>query len=286
MIYLQNGKEEYKTEAIELLKKVPSLRIRYAGKTIPAEKFAISTSERMISGEKAILLPAYEFMYIWNIWAILDKHQEAVNPILSNIESTIKNLPKIDSGNKHKKHYLNIFIQCLIKLFFNVEDTDTPMDSYLGLTLLKGMCLRSLNKCEEAERCFLEVIEFEKRLAVDTYLAPHASFELGMTHVKMSKIDTACEWLEKAKRDYSGYLLETMVHFKVHCATRNIKVIAKEIANGVISSDSDESLNSISQPDLADEAKEVEYVTNSLQKLEPVIKNDICSRNEEITVNL
>lgn len=105
-----------------------------------------------------------------------------------------------------------------------------------------------------------------------------------MTYARMGKIVRATEWLEKAKKEYTGYLLETMIHFRVHCATRHIKRLAKETNNEVASSDSDESLSTIST---ALEAKEVDFNSPpSLQKIEPVLTRDIIKCGEEIAVNL
>lgn len=87
--------KEERAEIMELLKKVPSLRIRYAGKTIPAEKFAITTSERNVSGVKELIAPGLEFMYIWNIWAILEKDKKLVDPILDLIESKLSKLKHV-----------------------------------------------------------------------------------------------------------------------------------------------------------------------------------------------
>lgn len=92
--------EDLKKQTMELLKKVPSLRIRYAGKTIPAEKFAITTSERYVTGEKELIAPALEFMYIWNIWAILEKKKELVDPLLAIIESKVAKLANVLSKSQ------------------------------------------------------------------------------------------------------------------------------------------------------------------------------------------
>lgn len=35
-------------------------------------------------------------------------------------------------------------------------------------------------------------------------------------------------WLERARKEYTGYLLETLVHFRVHCALRTIKTKERE----------------------------------------------------------
>lgn len=47
--------------------------------------------------------------------------------------------------------------------------------------------------------------------------------ELGLTHLSVDELSEARLWLDRARRDYTGYLLETIVHFRVHCAMRTIK---------------------------------------------------------------
>lgn len=55
--------------------------------------------------------------------------------------------------------------------------------------------------------------------------------ELGLTYVRLNDLPAARRWLEKSRKDYTGYLLETMVHFRVHCAMRNIKIMEKQSAS-------------------------------------------------------
>ncbi|XP_015786877.1 tetratricopeptide repeat protein 39B [Tetranychus urticae] len=199
--------EKLRAQAFELFKQVPGLRIRYAGKTIPAEKFAITTSERFVSGEKRIIAPVLEFSYIWNIFAIMEKDKTLIDPMLKLIEKQLDSLKS------------------------EIDDSEKPLDDYLDLILMKGMCLRSMGFPYQAEQCFLEIIDNEKRLARDTYLAPHAAMELGLTYVRLNDLPAARRWLEKSRKDYTGYLLETMVHFRVHCAMRNIKIMEKQSAS-------------------------------------------------------
>lgn len=66
----------------------------------------------------------------------------------------------------------------------------------------------------------------ENRLVANFYLVPHSCMELGLTCAMDKDYTTAKQWLEKARKDYTGYLYETIVHFRVHCALRGIK--AKE----------------------------------------------------------
>lgn len=52
--------------------------------------------------------------------------------------------------------------------------------------------------------------------------------ELGLTYMRKDEFTTAKTWLERARKDYTGYLLETLVHFRVHCALRTIKTKERE----------------------------------------------------------
>src|SRR5699024_858950 len=88
---------------------VPETRIRFAGKTIPAEKFAIIQSDKYFSRNQKLLLPAIvsflpltktvtvisylfaqEFMYIWNIFAVIGQSPHLLNPILERIETHLE----------------------------------------------------------------------------------------------------------------------------------------------------------------------------------------------------
>ncbi|CAG2175151.1 unnamed protein product [Oppiella nova] len=89
--------------------------------------------------------------------------------------------------------------------------------------LLRGMCMRFLGYPLQAQQCFKEVLECEKRVTFDTFLAPHSAMELGLTYLSVNELSEARVWLDRARHDYTGYLLETIVHFRVHCAMRVIK---------------------------------------------------------------
>ena len=53
--------------------------------------------------------------------------------------------------------------------------------------------------------------------------------ELGLTCAMDGDYQVARQWLEKARKDYTGYLYETIVHFRVHCALRGIKTKEKRL---------------------------------------------------------
>ena len=70
--------------------------------------------------------------------------------------------------------------------------------------------------------------------------------ELGLTHLSLDELSEARLWLDRARTDYTGYLLETIVHFRVHCAMRTIKsklqIISSEESTPITTPDVDNEL--------------------------------------------
>ena len=60
-------------------------------------------------------------------------------------------------------------------------------------------------------------------------MPPHAALELGLSYVKTGQMDKAKSWLEKARTDYSGFLIESLVHLRVHGALQAIRLAENKI---------------------------------------------------------
>lgn len=54
-----------------------------------AEKFAITHAEKYFIAGEHLLLPAIEYIYIWNLFAIIEKDKRLVTPILDRVEKKI-----------------------------------------------------------------------------------------------------------------------------------------------------------------------------------------------------
>lgn len=90
------------------------------------------------------------------------------------------------------------------KLIINLESTF--VDS-LSLSLIIDLFSKNHIKCDE-------------------YLVVNATLELGLNHMRMQQYNEARQWLDSAK-SYSGYSLETIIHFRIHTAMRTINLIDK-----------------------------------------------------------
>jgi tetratricopeptide (TPR) repeat protein len=199
--------EDAMVEIREALQKVPELKKKIAGRTIPPEKFAITKTNEFLSGKSEMILPALELFYIWNIYGAAAKKPELLDPFIEMIDDKIQSL-------KGKS------------------------EAYYTMLLLKGVCLRNQEKNEQAIDCFTSILEDESKIKSVTYIPPHAAFELGLTHMNVKNYKDAKRWLERARDHYSGFLVESLVHLRIHGALSKLREITRGLKRASIVSNS------------------------------------------------
>ncbi|GIX85647.1 tetratricopeptide repeat protein 39B [Caerostris extrusa] len=193
------GHPELKDSITELMAKVPSLKQRLAGKSIPLEKYVVRKSNKFASQEGRLIVPALELLYIWNSFPMIAKSRELTENILCRVNNEFSSLEDAkDIENK-------------------------PLDDYCLILLLRGVCYTSLNRHMQAEDCFREIISCEKRIKEDIYLVPFAMSELALIRIKLSDPAEAKDLLESARHNYHRYPLETILHFRVHSILHQLR---------------------------------------------------------------
>ncbi|KAL5016769.1 hypothetical protein ScPMuIL_006358 [Solemya velum] len=194
-----------------LFREVPRLKQRIAGKSIPIEKFAVHKAKRYADQGGYLTLPALELVYLWNGFTIIGKKEEILDPMLLIVEDTINVIVK------DKASYANF------------------MDDYCLCLLLKGVCLKYKGQMFQSEQCFTEIIEFEKKVKHDTYLVPYAVVELALLCLQMNRIKEVKKYLEKAKKNYRSFLLESRLHFRIHAIKLQLSTLSPD-ENGDVDS--------------------------------------------------
>nr|XP_024217972.1 tetratricopeptide repeat protein 39B-like [Halyomorpha halys] len=157
------------------------------------EKFCIRRCERYES-QKFLILPAIELMYLWNLFKVIGKKWDLCHSIYQMI---LKSISDFESGK---------------------FASEFEYDNKALLLLLKGACLFQLKSYFQAEDCFKQVISMEKKIKIDTFLVPFASVELSLVYAKQGENQKAIHLLENVKKNYSGYSLESRLHFRIHSA--------------------------------------------------------------------
>lgn len=77
-------------------------------------------------------------------------------------------------------------------------------------------------------RCFEESISLQKLIKEDSFIIPYAIVEIGLLHIEQGKLELAMNCLEDAKKNYTGYSLESRLHFRIHTALSDLKGGTKE----------------------------------------------------------
>ncbi|XP_006864567.1 PREDICTED: tetratricopeptide repeat protein 39B [Chrysochloris asiatica] len=185
-----------KENVVALFRKVECLKQRIAGKSIPTEKFAVRKARRysaVLPAPVRLVLPALEMMYIWNGFPIVSKRKDLSESLLVTVEKAEAALQK-ENLNEYSTDD-----ECLVKL-------------------LKGCCLKNLQRPLQAELCFNHIIQSEKLLKYDHYLVPFTLFELAFLYKNQGDIDKAIKVLETARNNYKDYSMESRLHFRIQAA--------------------------------------------------------------------
>ncbi|XP_040613159.1 tetratricopeptide repeat protein 39B isoform X2 [Mesocricetus auratus] len=180
---------------VALFRQVDGLKQRIAGKSLPTEKFAVRKARRYSPSSGApgkLVLPALEMMYVWNGFSIVAKRKDLSENLLVTVEKAEAALQTQNFGD-------SVDDECLVKL-------------------LKGCCLKNLQRPLQAELCFNHIIESEKLLKYDHYLVPFTLFELAFLYKSQGEIDKAIKALETARSNYKDYSLESRLHFRIQAA--------------------------------------------------------------------
>uniref|UniRef100_A0A8C6WAW5 Tetratricopeptide repeat protein 39B n=1 Tax=Nannospalax galili TaxID=1026970 RepID=A0A8C6WAW5_NANGA len=181
---------------VTLFRQVDGLKQRIAGKSLPTEKFAVRKARRYSASLAApvkLILPALEMMYVWNGFSIVGKRKDLSENLLVTIEKAEAALQNQDFND------YSVDDECLVKL-------------------LKGCCLKNLQRPLQAELCFNHVVESEKLLKYDHYLVPFTLFELAFLYKSQGEIDKAIKVLETARNNFKDYSLESRLHFRIQAA--------------------------------------------------------------------
>merc|ERR1739838_1028646 len=95
--------------------------------------------------------------------------------------------------------------------------------------LLKGKCYNFMGLPKLAEECFEAVISLKSDLTRDAYLIPYAMYEKALILKEQFKFEEAMDILERIKNEHKDYILQSMLHMRIHSAQTDIKSQNKNI---------------------------------------------------------
>ncbi|TFK53849.1 hypothetical protein OE88DRAFT_1654178 [Heliocybe sulcata] len=175
---LQLGGEDNEKEAAALLEKVPTLRQRIAGKSIPLEKFA-ERKARKYKSQSRLLLPALEFAYVFLCIA----HAPREVLVTKMVPMVQESLEMLKTHEKDPKAYgpgywddlcLARFLEGVCWRYVAHPDPDAIVEDVEG-----EMGLMQEEAEKRAKEAFAAVFEHGPKIELDHYLVFYSHYEFG-----------------------------------------------------------------------------------------------------------
>uniref|UniRef100_A0A1B6DVT7 Tetratricopeptide repeat protein 39B n=1 Tax=Clastoptera arizonana TaxID=38151 RepID=A0A1B6DVT7_9HEMI len=189
-------------ELEHLMRNIPKWKQKVAGKSLPMEKFYIKKTERYWVQDRQLVLPIFELCFVWNFFKVLGKKWEVAENVYKVIERKQKELESTKFAN-------------------GAYDADNKA----LVLLLKGACLFQMNSPLQAEECFHAVVSLEKKIKDDHYLVPYSLVQLANIYSSRGDVQRAITMFEDVKKKYTGYSLESRLHFQIHSALMELSKV-------------------------------------------------------------
>lgn len=252
LLELAKEDKEKKKEAARLMERVPGLRQKIAGKSIPMEKFVARKARKFASQNQRLCLPALELAYLFLGIAhaprgvIVRKMIPEVEAQLRALSEKAENEKK--EGDVHADHdaesdngywddwCLTKFLEGVCFRYVAFPDPDAEVDDESSLIYNKeGSPVVMHDKEESAKRAvaaFEAVFECGPKIELDHHLVYHAHYELGRLLACMGDEDAAREQFElvlsgkplevNASGRKGKYSMEGALHMRTHAAMDNL----------------------------------------------------------------
>ncbi|CAL1281402.1 unnamed protein product [Larinioides sclopetarius] len=204
MQYQEGGRTDSESleEIHDLMKKVPSLKQKLAGKSFPLEKFVVAKAKKFVDQNDRLIFPFFEMMYVFNVFPMFKKHPDTIKRMLSVIE---KDAPVLYEGK---------------------DFSEEEVEDYCLSLLLRAMCHKILEDTEKADCLLDELLKYESHLGDDIYLATYAMAEKGYMAMDRGHYEEAVQWLDRSCHAHTDYHLESFLHYRIHAAIRHIQTLS------------------------------------------------------------
>ncbi|KZT05152.1 uncharacterized protein LAESUDRAFT_781726 [Laetiporus sulphureus 93-53] len=226
---LQIGGDDERERAAQLMAKVPNMRQRIAGKSIPLEKFVARKARKFQDQGDRLELPALEFAYFFMAIArsprevVVEKLLPPVQDLLLQLKIHSEKPSEYAGGHGYWDDYcLAHFLQGICLRYIAYPDADTVIDPGEKLSISET----------EAERgamlAFEAVIADGSKIVLDHYLIYHAHYEYGRLLACKGDKEGARRHLElvMSGKPLEGpgvtrkgkYSMENALHVRTHAA--------------------------------------------------------------------
>ena len=235
------------SEITEMMKTVPTLLKRVAGKSVPMEKFVAMKARKFLAQGNKLLLPGYEIIYMWNgfdhipesrLTVILAEIDTAIKMLDSQQEAYKKANPDDEKEIPYETFYDDVCLTRFLKglasreLAFPTHKTLVPEDEMIRISVAPEKKSQLQYAIKQLEYISLQA----DQISTDTWILPFARYELGQLHMRAGQYD-------KARVDFKASLnggigeddvgqkrkasMESSLHLRVHNALAKLAILER-----------------------------------------------------------
>lgn len=186
-------------------KKASLYKQRFAGKSLPMEKFVIRRCERFREQGNKLLCPAIEMMCLWNMFEIFKNNSDVAIELLKLLENEQRLMEET-----------------------NVWKNEFEFDNLALLLYMKACCLRNMDIPRQALKNLEMLMSLKDKIKEDKFLLPYGLAEMGYCYRALGDSRQAMAVLREAKKKFHGYSLESRLHFRIHSALQALKAEERE----------------------------------------------------------
>ncbi|KAI8919833.1 hypothetical protein DFJ77DRAFT_450115 [Powellomyces hirtus] len=233
----------HQDEVSAMLKEVPKLTRKVAGKSIPLEKFVARKCRKWELQKNRLLLPHLEMLYILNGFDVIPASD--IPHFIATVDAELKlleaQIPDGDNPPPYKTFYDDLCLTRLLKGILT-RDTAIPNSSTLApvveLAQQPPPTAQQQQTLQYAARQLEYVRHQADKIALDHWLLPFSRMELGKLYVRAQEYEKARKEFEAALRNGYGeedvgsppqgkISLENTLHFRVHNAMVKLDVLER-----------------------------------------------------------
>ncbi|CAG2101645.1 unnamed protein product, partial [Medioppia subpectinata] len=184
--------------AVKLLGIVPSVRVRYFGKTLTVEKMAVVSAQKFtINADQSAVLPDMDILYQLNYLSFIAGNSLLLNKYMKRIVAELEKYAPDLKTSDYLDNYLTV-----------LESSTDFSDNIAKQKIVRQLFLKSK----------------EGRICREHSIPPQAVLELGLVELELNNAPEANKWLNKAINDYRNYMNENYVQIRAYAGLRKIGV--------------------------------------------------------------
>ncbi|KAJ2548102.1 hypothetical protein EV175_004955 [Coemansia sp. RSA 1933] len=209
-----DGLDARQTQLLEtvctLMRTVPSLKRKMAGKSIPIEKFVIRKARKFHDQRCFLMRPGLELLHVWNLYS--KTPQSRLVQLATDVDADIARLAQFQPAQRamqdpyrHANYYDDLALLLLTKGYI-ARERAYPSHTMAHNSPSVEIQQPSSDETAVAANSLVRVLRLLPFIELDHHLAALARFHLGILYLDLRSTGDARRWTDRALAQWKAIL--------------------------------------------------------------------------------